>query len=65
MGASLHYPDRGIVCTYIHSDGISTILDDHNTLTRQYADTNNAHWDPLNGPDTHAEKYRGQQGAKK
>ena len=44
------HPDRGIVRTYISLDGLSTILDDQNTLTHQSADTNNAPRDPLNGP---------------
>ena len=35
------HPDRGIVCTYIRLDGISTRPDDSNTLNRQPAATKN------------------------
>ena len=46
------HPDRGIVCTYIMSDGISTKPDDQNTLTCQSTDTNDAPRNPLHGPVT-------------
>ena len=46
------HPDRGIVRTYIWSDGLSTRPDNQNTFTRQSADTNNAPRDPLHGPVT-------------
>ena len=41
--------DRGIVCTYRHSDGLCTRPDNQNTLTCQSVDTNDAHRDPLHG----------------
>ena len=47
------YLERGIVRTYRWSDGLSTIPDNQNTLTRQYANTNDAPRDPLHGPVTH------------
>ena len=46
------HPYRGIVSTYILSDGISTKTDDQNTLILQYADTNDPPRDPLHGPVT-------------
>ena len=46
------HPDRGIVCTYRWSDGISMIPDDHNTLTCQSANTNNATREYFHGPGT-------------
>ena len=46
------HPDRGIVRTYRHSDGLSTIPYDPNTLTPQSAVTNDAPRDPLLGPVT-------------
>ena len=39
-------PDRGIVCLHRRSDGISTIPEDPNTLTRQSASMNNAPREP-------------------
>ena len=38
-----------ILRTYIWSDGLSTRPDNHNTLTRQSVDTNDAPMDPLHG----------------
>ena len=46
------HPDRVIVRTYRHSDGISTRPNDQNTLTCQSSDTNNTPRDPLHGPVT-------------
>ena len=46
------HPDRGIVSTYRRSYGLSTRPDDHNSLTRQSIDTNDAPRDPLHGPVT-------------
>ena len=46
------HPDRGIVRMYRRSDGLYTIPGDHNTLTCQSADTNNAPRDPLHSPIT-------------
>ena len=39
-------PDRGIIHTYRRSDCLSTIPDGPNTLTRQYASTNDTPRDP-------------------
>ena len=47
------HPDRGIVHTYIRSDGLSTIPDDQNTLTRQSVDKNDTPRYPLLVPVTH------------
>ena len=44
------HPDRGIVRTYRSSDGISTRLNDHNTLTSQSADTNDSTRVPFHRP---------------
>ena len=41
------HPDREIVRTYRRSYGLSTVPDDHNTLTHQSADTNDAPKEPL------------------
>ena len=41
------HPDRGIVLTYRRSDGLSTIPNDHNTLTCQSSNTNDTPRDPL------------------
>ena len=49
------HPDRGIARTYRRSDGLSKRPDDHNTLTRQSADTNDAPKDPLHGPIVHGD----------
>ena len=46
------YPDRGIVCTYIKSEGLSRRPDDQNTLTHHSDNTNDAPRDPLHGPVT-------------
>ena len=46
------HPDRLIVHTYRQLDVLSTILDDHTTLTRQSTDTTYAHRDPLFVPVT-------------
>ena len=46
------HPDRGILHTYRRSDGLSTRPDNHNTFTRQSADTNEFPRDPLHGPVT-------------
>ena len=46
------HPYIGIVCTYIQSDGLSTIAYDHNTLTRKSENTDNSPRDPLHGPVT-------------
>ena len=46
------YLYTGIVHTYRQSDGISTILDDSNTITSQSAGTNDAPKDPLLVPIT-------------
>ena len=40
-------PDRGIVRMYRRSDGLYTIPDDQNTLTRQSTDTKNPPRYPL------------------
>ena len=48
---SMH-PDIRIVCTYIQCYGLPNRPDDHNTLTRQSTDTNDAPRDPLDGPVT-------------
>ena len=45
-------PDRWIVRTHRRSDSITTISDEHNTLTCQSADTNDAPRDPHHGPVT-------------
>ena len=44
--------ERGIICTYRWSDDLSTRSYGQNTLTRKYADTNNAPRDPLHDPVT-------------
>ena len=54
--------DRGIFHMYIQSDGLHTILDDLNTLTRQPSGTNDAPRDPLHcpiklNPDQHGMIY--------
>ena len=46
------HPYRGMVRMYIQLDGISTILDDQNTLTRQSVDANDTLRDPFHGPVT-------------
>ena len=46
------HPARGIVRTYIRSDVLSARPDDHNTLTYQSIDTNEAPWDPIHAPVT-------------
>ena len=46
------HPDIRIVCTYIQCYGLPNRPDDHNTLTRQSTDTNDAPRDPLDGPVT-------------
>ena len=43
-------PDIGIVRTYRRSYGLSTIPDDLNTLTHQYAYIDNNPREPLHGP---------------
>ena len=45
-------PDRRIVRTHRRSDGLSTIPNDQNTLTRQSADTNDTPRDPICRPVT-------------
>ena len=44
------HPDRVILCTYRRSDGIYMIPDDQNTLTHQYADTNEPPREPPSRP---------------
>ena len=46
-------PDIGIVRMYRLSDGLSMTPDEQNTLTCQYADTNDSPSDPLHGPVTY------------
>ena len=46
------YPDRGILRIYRRSDGLSTRPEDHNTLTPQSTDMDDAPWDSLHGPVT-------------
>ena len=48
-------PDRGILCTYRHSSGLSTRPYDPNTLTRQSSSMNYAPRDLLHGPITHVQ----------
>ena len=44
------HPERGIICTYIRSGGISTRTYGPNTLTRQSSGTNDYPRHPLFGP---------------
>ena len=46
-------PYRGIVITYRHAYSLSMKPDEPNTLTHQYAVTNDAIRDPLHGPVTY------------
>ena len=46
------YPDRGIVCTYRRSEGLSTRIDFPNTLTTQSVGTNDALQVPASCPMT-------------
>ena len=46
------HPDRGIVRTYRRSDSLSTRPDDHNTLTCQSSNTNDAPREKLLVPVT-------------
>ena len=46
------YPYRGIVCTYIRSEGLSTRPNQQNTLTRKSTSKNDSPREPLQGPVT-------------
>ena len=56
------YQDRGIVCKYRLSDGLSMISDDQNTLTRQSADVNDAPREPLHSPITYIIRRKVKEG---
>ena len=46
------HPEMGILSTYRQSDGLSTRLEDQNTLTNQSSNNNDSPRDPLHGSIT-------------